>query len=594
MKNSDLPRVNSQHQSSHNEVKTENINADQVYQIELGDQKNQQNIQVNQSQDSYQNNKKIKNQSELASVQITTNQNINELKHFYKDENHDIHHNDIVTTNGETINKLDDSNKTPYITQILKNKLMFWFMVNHAAFTDFLLAYNMGLFNTLSDHMNYIYGWTDDEKTLQYSLINSLPQAVAAIVSLFAGGWAARFGRRRMLIILFVVALIGNAITLIANTGALLIGRIVVGLSFGGWSSIGPLYSIEIACKQYKGISGIIYSQYFGFGILTAFLVGYGLPSDAKQSATNSYWRLMYGLPIIFCLISITIFLIFFRDETAPYLYLHDKNEPKTKAVLNRVYTEAVAQDEFTDLNNFSKQASNQNVGWKQLFGPKYKSRIVLVVMLTIGFSYVGCNAINIYSYNIISESQGASTAQLFTAIMPIGDIIGPLFAMLLIEKIGRKNLYLHGLIGCMVTLVAFSITGWSNYKPLQKYLILLYKFIFATSVAPVHWIYPSEILPPVGVGFFGFAYWIASLSTVQFLPYLLNSTGAEVTIIVFPIVTFFVFIYMMIYMKETTGKNKEQIEKMFNQPSFKQYETVNQNLHSQNTLGHYKTEENK
>lgn len=48
-------------------------------------------------------------------------------------------------------------------------------MVNHAAFTDFILAYNMGLFNTLADHMTYIYNWTDEEKTLHYSLINSLP-----------------------------------------------------------------------------------------------------------------------------------------------------------------------------------------------------------------------------------------------------------------------------------------------------------------------------------------------------------------------------------------------------------------------------------
>lgn len=98
-------------------------------------------------------------------------------------------------------------------------------MVNHAAFTDFLLAYNMGLFNTLADHMNYIYNWTEEEKTLHYSLINSLPQAVAAIVALFAGGWAARFGRRKMLIILFFIAMVGNAITLIADTAALHIGN---------------------------------------------------------------------------------------------------------------------------------------------------------------------------------------------------------------------------------------------------------------------------------------------------------------------------------------------------------------------------------
>jgi len=57
----------------------------------------------------------------------------------------------------------------------LKNGLLFWIMINHAAFTDFLLSYNVGLFNTLGDHMVYIYNWTEEEKTLHYSLINSLP-----------------------------------------------------------------------------------------------------------------------------------------------------------------------------------------------------------------------------------------------------------------------------------------------------------------------------------------------------------------------------------------------------------------------------------
>lgn len=88
--------------------------------------------------------------------------------------------------------------------------------------------------------------------------------------------------------------------------------------------------------------------------------------------------------------------------------------------------------------------------------------------------------------------------------------------------------------------------------------------FLFLNNV-----VYPSEILPPVGVGFFGFVYWCASLSTVQFLPYLLDSSGAENTIIIFPIVTAFVIIYLISNMKETTGKSKELIEKMFYNPLF-------------------------
>lgn len=48
-------------------------------------------------------------------------------------------------------------------------------MVNFAALSNFLIGYNIGLFNTLGGHLSYIYGWTNSEATLNLTLINSLP-----------------------------------------------------------------------------------------------------------------------------------------------------------------------------------------------------------------------------------------------------------------------------------------------------------------------------------------------------------------------------------------------------------------------------------
>jgi len=107
----------------------------------------------------------------------------------------------------------------------IARKWYFWCMLNHSAMTNFIMAYNMGLFNTLSNHMVYIYGWTDEQKTLHYSLINSLPMAVAAIFCLFAGKLADKYGRRRLLMCSYWLAILGNGLTLIANTGTLHAGK---------------------------------------------------------------------------------------------------------------------------------------------------------------------------------------------------------------------------------------------------------------------------------------------------------------------------------------------------------------------------------
>lgn len=98
-------------------------------------------------------------------------------------------------------------------------------MVNFASLSNFLIGYNFGLFNTLGDHLQYVYGWTDSEKTLNLTLVNSLPQGVAAIVCLFIGGLSASYGRRKMLIFTAIAALFGCTITLINNTTALILGN---------------------------------------------------------------------------------------------------------------------------------------------------------------------------------------------------------------------------------------------------------------------------------------------------------------------------------------------------------------------------------
>lgn len=236
-----------------------------------------------------------------------------------------------------------------------------------------------------------------------------------------------------------------------------------MGIGFGGWSSIGPLYILEIAPKQFKGLSGILFSLHFGFGILLSFIMGYGLPADPTESSVNGYWRVMLGLPIIFNIFIIGTFLLIYRVDTAAFIMTKYQDESRTRSVLSKYFTERIVGEELIDLKSLNRisESSSQTIGWKELFGPVYLRRLVLITVFTFSFSYSGCNAVNIFSFNIIKESDGASIAQLFTTIFPIGDIIGPIFAAILITKLGRKALYIHGLFFCIAAITAFSISGW-------------------------------------------------------------------------------------------------------------------------------------
>ncbi len=60
----------------------------------------------------------------------------------------------------------------------------------------------------------------------------------------------------------------------------LFLGRAIQGISGGFWSTIGPLYTIEIAPKEYKGIAGSLCYFMFAFGQMISFALGFGLPED--------------------------------------------------------------------------------------------------------------------------------------------------------------------------------------------------------------------------------------------------------------------------------------------------------------------------
>ncbi|EGR29453.1 major facilitator superfamily protein, putative [Ichthyophthirius multifiliis] len=196
--------------------------------------------------------------------------------------------------NNSSINNDNDQKQLHQIS-----RFVFYFMIFHASFTNVLMAYHIGLFNNLSDHLDYIYSWNLEQKILYISLINSLPQFVAAIIALFGGKWAQKHGRRKLLIIFNYISVLGTGVTLIKHTYALVAGRIIIGFSFGIWSTIGPLYTLEVACKKYKGISGVIYSIFFCLGIAFSYIASYGLPSDPKQSQKNNFWRIILGIPAV-------------------------------------------------------------------------------------------------------------------------------------------------------------------------------------------------------------------------------------------------------------------------------------------------------
>ena len=113
----------------------------------------------------------------------------------------------------------------------------------------------------------------------------------------------------------------------------------------------------------------------------------------------------------------------------------------------------------FTETLKYSKKIDLR----KLTLSLRYRFRTFFVIFLCFCFHWTSSNGINIYSSTIIEARNSRETALLFTILMTTGDVISPFFSLYFFEKVGRKKYYIQGLLAVSISLLLFSITGYTE-----------------------------------------------------------------------------------------------------------------------------------
>ena len=176
-----------------------------------------------------------------------------------------------------------------------------------AVLGGFLFGLNMAGISGAVNSIKELFSLTDNGIGLMVSALT----AGCLVGALFTGGFADRFGRRRIFLavaLLFVISSAGCALSY--NPPMLTLFRFLSGLAVGADSVIGPMYISEIAPAGKRG--RLVSFQQFAItiGILAAYLFDYlllGRPDD---------WRWMLAVPALFG----TVFLVasFFSLPESP------------------------------------------------------------------------------------------------------------------------------------------------------------------------------------------------------------------------------------------------------------------------------------
>ncbi|CTQ40866.1 MFS transporter, SP family, sugar:H+ symporter [Babesia microti strain RI] len=398
-----------------------------------------------------------------------------------------------------------------------------------------------------------------------------------------------KFGRRKALLFIHLLNIVGTILCVAAQEFVtLLIGRLIAGLGVG-MSVVVPLYISEISPTKSRGFYSSFYQFFIVFGQLVTNslqLLYFRVVEDDKTkefvlSTTDMFlWRFIIGLPILFSLISITIFMTVSRFETPRQLMVEGKSD-EAKKVLTILHGEEELQSEFESVLNDveSSKVSDASpnmvedgdgvVASKQLglikcmSSPKYFKVIVITLVISSlsqlsGINVLMANATRLF-FSILGRVYLATTvSSMFTMV----NLITTIVAVFIIDKVGRRKLLIVGTVIMSLFMIPASISliAYPEHQTTQILCIIGavgFCIGFSIGFGSVLWVYFVEVYPPeikdYSVSAATLINWISGFAIVLASDAMLSYSKALVYSI-FTVVCVVSTVVCVLFVKETSG----------------------------------------
>ncbi|KAJ7496873.1 general substrate transporter [Mycena latifolia] len=451
-----------------------------------------------------------------------------------------------------------------------------------ACIGGFLFGYDSGLMGAIitfkSFQTDFRYGTGSATRT--NSLVVGIQQAGA-----FVGCWAiwpvaARWGRRRAIMVCSLVFTVGAVIQTI-NThslGAFYFGRVVSGLGLGGSSVIISMFSSENAPKEIRGRLGSFYQLMYTFGIFTAYWVDYGvanrLPSIPRQ------WQLPIGLQIIPAVLlglgmltvseSVRWLAQKGRDDEAweALIWIRADDSEETRAELKEIQV-SIAED----------RAARSGFQYSELLERDNFKRLSIGVTVFLCQQSAGATALAYYGPQFFKLLVGPGPSNLLlTAIFGVVKIVAcGTFVLFFSERIGRKAALIGG--GTFMSTCMIIITIVTRLRPPPgggvitssgiATVALIYANIMAYNFSwgPLPWPIVSEIFPArikeIGVATGVGSQWLWNFMYSFSVSYMMAAMK-EFTFLFFGIADIFIVLFTIFVLKETRGLSLEEVQELY------------------------------
>jgi sugar porter (SP) family MFS transporter len=442
-----------------------------------------------------------------------------------------------------------------YSMNSLSQRKFLWFISLVATMGGLMFGFDIAIISGAVPFIQAYFKW--DELWLGWGVSSLL---LGCILGAFGSGLLTdRYGRKRIMMGLALFFALSSLATALATASWFFVSaRIIGGLAVGAASVLSPMYIAEVAPSGMRGRLVSIYQLAITFGILVSYLVNF-LLHDLDYN-----WRWMFATGVLPSVLFFTGLL--FIPESPRWLFKVGRKE-EAIGILARLSDAETLQQEVDGIEN-SLNTKSERTGISNLLKPGVKAAVLFGLVLAVLVQVSGINTVIDYAPKILlAAGVDIRNALLQTSLIGIINFIFTFVAIFLVDRIGRKPLYIAGSVGMTLTLLFLAAAfayAWPAWMILLS--ILLFIAFFAACIGPVFWTLVAEIFPTevrgTAVALVSFSQWIFNFLVVWLFPYVLLTIGGSATFLLLASMALLQVLVSIFWMPETKGKSLEEIEK--------------------------------
>ncbi|KAG0941975.1 hypothetical protein G6F57_005934 [Rhizopus arrhizus] len=453
--------------------------------------------------------------------------------------------------------------------KILQGNALLYSVACFASLGQFLFGYDQGVMSGILVNNRWLELFGNPNSTMQ-GLIVAIFELGAWFTAYPTSWFMDRIGRRWTILIGAAIFIVGGSVqTGSSNLAGILLGRLIAGFGIGFLSTVLPVYTAELSRAHNRGKVTVLGMSINMFGYMASEFIDYGF------SFVENDWsfRGPLLLQVVFALILAVGTLAL--PESPRYLVSKQKDSDALKTLADmhgKPEDNPHVVEEYEEIKNtLDFEAKLGQPTWGEMFTVYTKRSFIAIAVQTLG-QLSGINIVTYYAPKMYETVLGPGNQTiLFAGFTALVYFCGALIASLLVDRVGRRSLFMSGSFFMIIWLVLMAVFNKVDLGMTSAVLVIVFTMIyvgtFGITWACVDWLYPAEIFPfrtrAKGMSLAVSSNWLSNFAVGLWTPPLLDRIGWA-TYIFYAAWNVVALVVVYFWFVETKGKSLEEIDAMF------------------------------